>query len=177
MLQRHVEIFADVVVLRDRIEQTPRNPIWIGVKEPQPTQALDAGELVEQRRKPILNPQILAIAGRILPDQRDLLHSACHQSLRLGNYRLKAPRAKFSAQVGNDAEAARMIAAFRDLDIRRCASGRQEARRVFVVEIRRQQMAGALPILAAKAPLLLPMVAFRPEALGPSSVCAKGVDL
>src|SRR5208282_5003474 len=115
VLQRHVEIFANVVVLRDRFEQLSRNSVRISVKEAQPAQALDACQRVQQGYQSIFKAQIFAIASRILPDQRDLLNAACHESPRLGNDRLEAPRAEFSPQIRDNAEAAGVVATLRDL--------------------------------------------------------------
>jgi len=91
----------------------------------------------------------------------------------LGDYRLETPRPEFSAQVGYDAEAARMVAALGDFDVGRGFWRGQEARRGFVVEIRGQKVSCALPVVAAEAALLLAVRRLRdgsePPGLKPSS--------
>ena len=48
VLQRHVEILADVVVPRDGFEQPAGNAIGIRVEEAQPAQAFNAGQRVKK---------------------------------------------------------------------------------------------------------------------------------
>ena len=121
VLQRHVEILADVVVARDGVEQPAGDAIGIGVEEAQPAQTLDARQRVEQRRQTVLDAQVFAVAGRVLADQRDLLHAAGDQLLALRRPRLEAPRAELAAQVRNHAETARVVAALGNLDVCRRA--------------------------------------------------------
>ena len=52
----------------------------------------------------------------------------------------RPPRAELAAQLRDDAEAARMVAALGDLDVGRRARRGEDARRRFVVEILRQRM-------------------------------------
>ena len=90
--------------LGDRLQQSICDPVRIRIQESQPPQAFDLCQRIQQRCQPVLQSQILAVAGRVLPNQRNLLHAACHQPLRLRHHRLEPPRTKLPAQVGNDAE-------------------------------------------------------------------------
>ena len=71
MLQGHVEIFADVVVLRDGVEQLAGDAIGIGVEEAEPAQAFDLGERVEQRGEAVFEAEVFAVAGGVLADEGD----------------------------------------------------------------------------------------------------------
>ena len=91
MLQRHINIGADFFVSRDRVQQPLRNLIRIGVKETHPAQFLDGCKFFEQQCQSVFQPEILAVAGRVLADQRDLAHAGMRQSLGFRNHRFKPP--------------------------------------------------------------------------------------
>ena len=163
VLQGHVEIFADVVVLRDGVEQFAGDAIRIGVEEAQPAKAFDTGERFEQEREAVFDAEVFAVAGRVLADEGDFLDAACDELLCFGDDGLEAARAELAAQIGNDAEGAGMVAAFSDLDVGRCAAGGDVTRSVFVVEISRQHVRCALPLFAAEAALLFAEISFGAE--------------
>jgi GGDEF domain-containing protein len=76
VLQRHVEIFADVVVPGDGVKQLAGDAVGIGVEEAQPAQAFDAGERVEQSGEAVFEAEVFAVAGGVLADEGDLLNAA-----------------------------------------------------------------------------------------------------
>ena len=98
-------------------------------------------------------PEIFAVAGCVLTDERDLLHAASNELPGFGDNGFKTARTEFAAQVGDDAERARMVAALGNFDVSRGARRGQEPRGVFVVEIRGQKMRCALPVVAARTGL------------------------
>jgi len=116
------------VVGRDRRQQSSRNLVGIRVKEANPPQS---------HRRPRASPAAgrgrlsvqgsCAVAGRVLTDERDFVHAGLGQSLGFGDDRFETPRAKTAPGVGDDAEAARMIAAFGDFDIGRGSRRGQHA--------------------------------------------------
>ncbi len=163
MLERQVEILADVVVAGDGVEQLARDAIGIGVEEAEPAQVRDACEGVKELGKAVFEAEVFAVAGGVLADEGDFACAAGDKLLGLGDYRLETPRPEFSAQVRDDAEAARVVAALGDLNVGRGFWRGKETGRGFVVEIRGQQVSGALPIVAAEAALLLAVVAFGTE--------------
>src|SRR6202043_1289113 len=71
VLQGNIEILADVVVLRDGLEQAACDAIGIGVEEAQPAHAFDARKGVEQLRESVLDAEIFAIAGCVLASRTD----------------------------------------------------------------------------------------------------------
>ena len=76
VLERDVEIFADVVVLRDGVEQLAGDAVGVGVEEAEPAQAVDAGELVEEGGEAVFDAEIFAVAGGVLADEGDFLDAA-----------------------------------------------------------------------------------------------------
>ena len=119
----------------DGLQQPAGNLVGIGVKKAYPAQVFDSSQLFQQQGKPVFQAEVLAVAGGVLADEGDLPHTGAGQPLRLGDDRFKTPRAELPAQLRNDAERARMIAALGNLDVRSMAWSRQHAGCGFVVEI------------------------------------------
>ena len=163
MLERQVEVFADIVVAGNGVKKAAGNAVGIGVEKAQPAHAGDLGECVEQLRKAVLDAQVFAIAGSVLADQRDLLDAARNELLRLGDDRLEAARAEFPPEIGDDAEGTGMVAALGNLDVGRGFGGCQEPWSVFIVEVGWQVVRRALPIVAAEAALQLTLIPFGPR--------------
>ena len=91
--------------------------IGISVQKTHPQQIVHARQLFQQLRQAVAHTEIFAVGGRVLPDQRDFARAGCGQIFRFANYGFEPAAAELSAQFRNDAERARMIAAFRYLDI------------------------------------------------------------
>ena len=120
---------------RDGFEQPAGDLVGIGIKKTDPAQVFNSREFFQQKCQAILQAEIFAIAGRVLADQSDLAHARLCQAFRLGNDRLKAPRAELAAQLRNDAESAGMIAPLGNLDVSSMSRSGQHAGRGFVVQI------------------------------------------
>ena len=97
----------------------PGDFVGIRVEEANPLQAVDARELFQQQGEAVFQSEVLAVAGGVLSDERDFAHAGLRQALGFGDDGFETPRAELSPQLGNDAEAAGMIAAFGDFDIGR----------------------------------------------------------
>src|SRR3982074_2811318 len=145
---------------RDRFQQPPGDLFWGGIKEANPMQIFDSGELLQQLGQAVLQAKILAIAGRVLSDQSNFPDPAPRQPLGLGYHRLEAPRAKLSSQLRNNAEGARMIAALRDFDISHVPWRGQDSRCGIVVKIVGKIADCAVPRFPRKASLWGPSIAF-----------------
>src|SRR4051812_46568427 len=76
------------------------------------------------------------------------------------------PRAELPTQLRDDAEAARMVAAFRDLQVCRISSRSQHARGVLAHQVIRKAGDGAFPFFTAEAPSLLSRRAFGARPYG-----------
>ena len=64
------------------------------------------------RGQAIFQAEVFAVAGCVLSDERDFAHAGLREALGFGDHGFETPRAELTAKLGNDAEAARMIAAF-----------------------------------------------------------------
>src|ERR1700690_359633 len=160
MLERYVDVGADVVVGGDGIEQVAGDFVWVRVKETNPMQAFDAGELFQQERQTIFQAEVFAVAGCVLPDESYFAHAGLGKTLRFGNDGFEAARAELAAQLRDDAEGAGMIAAFGNFDIGRMTGRREDARCVIVIKIVGQIGNGAVPGIAREASLFAATVAF-----------------
>ena len=107
VLQGHVDVGTNLFVGRDGFEQPAGDLVGIGVKKPHPAQFFDPRQLFQQKRQAVFQAEILAVAGRVLADQRDFAHARPRQALGLGDDRLKSPRPELAAQLRNDAERCR----------------------------------------------------------------------
>ena len=94
VLERHIEILADVVVFRDGLEQAAGDAVRICIEKPQPAQPFDPGQRVEQCGKAVLQAQVFAVAGGVLADEGDLLDAARDKLPRFGHHRLEPARAE-----------------------------------------------------------------------------------
>ena len=168
MLEWNVEIFADVVMAGDGREQAAGDAVGVGVEEAEPAEAFDAGERVEEGGEAVLEAEVFTVAGGVLADEGDLPDAAGDELLGFGDDRLEAAGAELAAQVGDDAEGARVVAALGDLDVSRGSGGGEDPWGLFIVEIRGQEMSCALPVVAAEAALLLAKVAFGAGTGGPT---------
>ena len=161
VLQRHIQIRADVFVLGNGLEQTSGDLIGVSVKKANPTQVFYTRQFLQQESQAILQAKIFAVAGRILPYQCNFTHSGAGEALAFRHHRLEATRAEFPSELRNDAEAAGMIAPFSNLDVCGMSSRGQHARRVFVIEIVRQVRNGAVPVFAGKTAMGCASFCFR----------------
>ncbi len=105
--------------------------------------------------------EVFAVTGGVLADEGDLPDAAGDEGFGFGDDGLEAAGAELAAELGDDAEAAGMVAALGDLDVGRGARRGQDARCGVRVEVLRQGCGSAIPRGAGEASLLLAQVAFR----------------
>jgi len=85
VLERNVEIFADVVVLGDGVEEFIGDAVGVGVEEAEPTQVGDACELVEEGGEAVFEAEIFAIASCVLADEGEFLNAALDELAGFGD--------------------------------------------------------------------------------------------
>ena len=125
VLQRHVHVLAHLRERRDRVDQLRVDRRRIEVQQPHPLDAVDVVQRLQQLGETAAPRAAIATVHRgVLRDQDQLFRSAGGERARLVQERLGAAAAKAAAQLRDDAERARMVAAFRDLEVgrRRAAS-------------------------------------------------------
>ena len=84
MLDRHVEIGADVVMIIDRVEQGIVNPIRMPIEKPEPATGSGPGHPSQQEGQIRGLFQVDSIGGGVLADDDDLPEPGPGESRRLG---------------------------------------------------------------------------------------------
>ena len=151
VLERKVEVLADIVVARDGFEQLASDAIGIGVEESEPLEVRNAGEGVEEGSETVAEAEVFAVAGGVLTDEGDLANATGDELLGFSDNRLEAAGTEFAAQVGDDAEGAGVVAALGDFDVGGGARRGEKARGGFVVEVGGQCGRSAGPGIAKEA--------------------------
>ena len=145
VLQRHVDVAGDLRAFGDRADELVAPVRRMGVEQADPEIALDRLQLAEQggeggaaggvdrraRVGPLL-PGVHAEEGRVLGNEVELLHALGHELARLGDHAFDRAAAVPAADLRDDAEGARVVAALGDLDVGEMARREAEARRVVV---------------------------------------------
>ena len=132
VLDGNVEIRKHMPAVPDRIEKIIRYLIRIEVENPQPVQPFQSVEFLNKIGKHQPSGKIDAIAGTVLRDQGDFLHSAFDQCPGLFDNLLHFPRDEGSPDQRNRAVAAAVVAAVRDAKIRHPRLSRKHAGRFAV---------------------------------------------
>src|SRR4026209_2712836 len=110
MLQRHVEIFDRPWCFRDRRQERIRDMSRVRVHHANPFDVFDLAESADQCGKRVDLPKILAVAGRILRDQDDLLYTLLREIPRFFDDRSEPARPERSAHRWDRAKRAWSIA-------------------------------------------------------------------
>ena len=117
VLQRHVDVRADLLLAGDRIEQLVGDVTRVVVEQPDPAQPIDLHQLTQQAAQRRAVAPIAAVGGQILCDEVELDDAVVRQRRGFGKHRVERPALVTAADLRNDAEAAGVIAAFRHLEI------------------------------------------------------------
>ena len=107
--------------------------------------------------------EVFAVAGGVLADEGDLADALGDEVLGFGDDGAYAAGAELAAELGDNAEAAGMIAAFGDLDVGAGAWSGEDARGLVGVEVFGEGGGGSVPGSAGEAALLFAGVAFGAE--------------
>src|SRR6476661_5974581 len=161
MLQRDIDVGANLVVRCNRLQQTTSDFVGISVQEPNPAEIFDGSEFFEQQSQAIFETEILSIASGVLANEGDFTHARAGETFRLGDYGFKSARAKFATQLWNNAKRAGMIASLRNLDIGSVARRGQNSGCRVIVQIIGEIGDGAVPGFAGKTALRLASISLR----------------
>src|SRR2546426_11226218 len=135
MLQRHINVLAELVVGGNGVEQPMGYLVWIHIQYPNPAGVFERRQPFEQKRQSILEPVVLAEAGGILADQVDLPDALLKEVAGLGHDTLEVAAAKLPPVLRDHAKTARMVASFGDLDISHMPRRGPHPRREVGIEI------------------------------------------
>ena len=119
MLQRQVEVGADVGVGRYRVQQRVVHPFWLHVHDAEPRARMALGQRRHQRGQARRLFEVGAPAPRVLSDQHDLPHAARHVRVHLGAHVLQGKAAVAPADEGDGAVGAEAVAPVRYLHVGR----------------------------------------------------------
>ncbi len=160
VLQGDIEVFADVVVAGDGVEEAAGDLVGIGVEEAEPADAVNFGEAVEELGEAVFEVEIFAVTGGVLANEGDFADALLDELMGLGDDGLETAGAELAAKIGDDTETAGMVAALGDLDVGGGSGGGAEAGGVFVVEILGKGGLRAIPLVAGETALGFAEVAF-----------------
>src|SRR5581483_12325136 len=119
VLERHVEVRADARLARDQPEEAVGHVLRVQIEEAEPRDAVDFEERLEEALEVGAVVAVVAVARQVMRDERQLLDAAVGEAARLRDERGDAPALLPTADLGNDAEGARAVAALGDLEERR----------------------------------------------------------
>ena len=135
VLQRQVDVLADLVALRHRVERRVVDRRRVEVEQADPLEAVDRVQLAEQTAERAALLAVDAVEGSVLRDEQQLLDAARCERARLVDDRIRRAAAVRAAQRRDDAERALVVAAFGDLHVRVVTRRREHARRARVVDV------------------------------------------
>ena len=113
-MSRYLAIF---VSRRHHLDELVGEHARVGVVQADPPH-VDLHQRLEQLVQLGLAGQVVPVGGEVLRDQVQLLHAAVREALAPRRRCRDGPRALRAAQLGDDAERARVVAALGDLQVR-----------------------------------------------------------
>ena len=123
VLQRDVDVGADLRVVGHQAEHILRKAGGIAVVEPDPFDAVDLRELLQQAGQAAFSVAVEPVVGRVLGDDDEFLHALGGQAARLFHQIFHGHAHVRAADERNGAVGTGAVAAFRNLEIgivRRC---------------------------------------------------------
>ena len=123
MLDGDIQVFHDLVVACDLVDQLIVKLVGVEVMEPDPANPLDCGKLPAQLGQTAFPVQVRAVASDILGNHDQLLHAVLRQILRLRHHVFQTAGAVVSANVGDGAEGAEVVAALGNTQIGPAGTG------------------------------------------------------
>ena len=122
MLDRNVQIMADLFLIADRLDQLIVDLLRITVENTDPADSFDLTEFLKENVKRFFAIEIFAIYGCFLCYQDQLFHTLLCHILCLRDQTLHRNAAEFSAKLRDDTVGAVLITAFCDLQVSEMSS-------------------------------------------------------
>ena len=76
MLERYVEVIADVGMSRDRLDKLVGHAFGLNVHDAEPGIGMALGQIRDEGRQRFAFPEVVAPSARILGDEHDFPHAA-----------------------------------------------------------------------------------------------------
>ena len=127
VLQRQVDVFDDLFLFGDRVEQLVGDRVRVAVQHADPVQLLDSAQAAQQLCERIFAVQVEPVARRILRDEDQLLRAVFNERARLLLDALHRAAAVAAADQRDRAVGAAVVAALGDLEVREVARRRKLA--------------------------------------------------
>ena len=105
-------------------------------------------------REPVFYTEVFAVSGGVLPDKIDLANALRVQASRFADHGFRTPASIRATVLRDHAERARMVAAFRDLDVGVMLRRGKNARCQVVIQVRLERVRDRLFTLAERDDLV-----------------------
>ena len=130
MLDRQVEITADLFLRADRLDELRIDLLRIAVENADPVQLFDLTELTKKQVQRLLPVEIETVERRLLRDQNKFGHPVAGKAFRLGDQLFFRNTSVMSADLRDNAVGTVLITPLRDLQVRIMTSGRDHSLRL-----------------------------------------------
>ena len=127
VLQRQVQVARHAPARRERSDELGRDPVGIGVEDPDPAETVDVVERPQEMGGVGAVLEVGPVVGRVLGNQVDLDHALRRQAPGFFDDRGDRPRALQTAEGRDGAERAGVVAPLRDLEVGGMHRRRQQA--------------------------------------------------
>ena len=125
MLEWDVQVFDDLGLGRDHVDQLVRDLVGVEVVQAHPVKVHFAQPPQQFGQQALVLRQVHTVLGDVLRDDDQFFHACVAQRLRFCKQRVHPARAVRPAQLGDDTVAAAVGAALGDLEVR--GVGRRQA--------------------------------------------------
>ena len=127
VLDRDVEVLHRLRMLAQERRQLRQHGVRVGIHQPDPADAVDLAELLEQRVDLALSRRVEAVGGAVLGDDDQFLHAGGGEVLRFFDQHLDRLAAVLAAHLRDRAERAGVVAALADAQVGEALRRQQEA--------------------------------------------------
>ena len=127
MLDGHVDVLDDLGIAGDLGDQAVGHVARVAVEEADPVDALHGLELREELVEDELLVEVESVGGGVLGDEVELAGAVAGELLGLGDDDLHGLRAELAADLGDDAEGARVVAPLGEAEVGGVAGGEADA--------------------------------------------------
>src|SRR5512133_1859102 len=135
MLNRYIQILANLGFIADQLYQAVRNAVGGGIQQTDPAQPVNSGQAANQGFQGRTILHVAAVAGNILGDHVDFLDPTGDQYFSLSHQRVQRSGAIGTAQLRDDAVGTAVGAPLTDLQVGVPGGRRVEARQGFIVNV------------------------------------------
>ena len=127
VLDRQVEITADLFLRADRLDELRINLLRVTVENADPVQLLDLTELFEKFMQRFMSVEVKSIECRLLRDQNEFGHTVAGKTLRFCDQLFPGNTSVMSADLRDNAVSAVLVTPFRDLQKSVVTAGRDQS--------------------------------------------------